>query len=177
MKSNRRGHSLIEVLVILAGVSMLLTVSAGLLHVLFKLDRIERTELAETATIGRLSRQFRQDAHASERAEKGGGSDAGETLAFVLPSGETIRYGPSKGWLVRTKLKGKEPLARDEFRLSRRGLPRFSIRTEDDANFVSLWFAGSSGGPSQSLRRELRYEAAVGRELRMMRRPAEEARR
>ncbi len=119
--TNRRGFTLIEVLVAIAVTAVLLGVAVGLLHAVFYGQQAAHERLRERMTMDRLARQFREDVHAAA-----GLADA-EVAALdqrKLPGwrlqpagGPTIEYWVAGGALVRAEREGGKTTAHDEFAL------------------------------------------------------------
>src|SRR5689334_610049 len=92
-RTSRRGFSMIEVVLVLGGVSIILGLCAGLLHVMLRLERAGRLHLAETVTVGRLAHQFRQDVHAALRARPAVQDESlAAKLELVLPAARQVDY-------------------------------------------------------------------------------------
>jgi len=115
MKS-RRGASLVELLVVMSAATVVLTMSASLIHRIMHaqskaraLSDVERTSL-------RLANAFRQDVHQATSAVLGESNlDEQTFLRLALPESHTIEYGRQNANVVRILLEGGRTVAREEF--------------------------------------------------------------
>jgi hypothetical protein len=171
----RRGTSLIEIVLVMAALTLVLGLCTGLIHVVLRLDRTGRSYVVETTTIGRLSRQFRGDVHAARRARPVGGEAKGALapgLELTLPGDRerTILYQARDRSLVRTQQHDDVIERRETYTLPFCPAPRFAVETQTPAGqtWASLRLPRSTQpapGP-KSLYHELAIEALVGRDQR-----------
>ena len=59
----RRGFTLIEMVAVITGVSMILAASVVLMHFVLEMDTEVRQRTHTVAMVGRLAEQFRRDVH------------------------------------------------------------------------------------------------------------------
>ena len=78
----------------MGAISVVLIVSAGLIHVLLRLDRAGRAHVAEAANLGRLAREFRRDVRAATVEEYGAAAPPPPLTATVYFRGTDERVGP-----------------------------------------------------------------------------------
>ena len=90
MNHRRQGYALIEVLVLITVVAVMLTLCAGMIHLLMKLDRAGRSATEVANDLASLARDFRQDAHASTTLEPP--ERAPERIRLTIDNGRTIEY-------------------------------------------------------------------------------------
>ena len=115
MKS-RRGASLVELLMVMSAGTVVLTMSAGLIHrVMHAQSRARAVADAERTSL-RLANAFRRDVHEATGAELPE-ADAGERvfLRLTLPDNQTIEYGRRESNIVRVLFEGNRSVAREEF--------------------------------------------------------------
>jgi hypothetical protein len=166
-----RGVSITEIVFVIASLSILLGLCAGLLHAVLRLDRSGRSHLVETATIGRLARQFRQDVHAASRAKPVGGEAAdgpAPGLELTLPEDRTVAYEASATALVRTQRKGPAVERREAYSIPFCRDPRFLVRGSDGAVWTSLELPRSTvpGAGPGDFRHHLQVDALTSRDRR-----------
>lgn len=90
----RRGASLIELLVAMAGVSVVVTSTGMLIHGAMRAHTESRRFFDDERTSVRLARHFRADAHAATDAL----TPAGEAMvSFHLPGGRSVEYRRPEG--------------------------------------------------------------------------------
>ncbi len=119
----RRGHSLIELMVVIAVSSTLAAVTVGLLHTLFQMQQGGRKHLEVRRTLERLAEQFRDDVHAATQlrpmaAGKGEGG-AAEGPGWELPreGDHQVEYRLHAYQLLRTERQKDKLLRRESFAL------------------------------------------------------------
>ena len=83
-----RGYSLVEMVLVIGGLSIILGLCGSLLHTLLRLDRSGRESINDSTTLGRLARQFRRDVRSSHAAKPG---DPG-SLELTRPDGPSVSY-------------------------------------------------------------------------------------
>jgi prepilin-type N-terminal cleavage/methylation domain-containing protein len=103
----RSGYTLIEMILVIAAVTMVMGLAATLLAAMFKVERGGRHAVNDADTVARLARRFRADAHAAEsfqpRSSKPGetgcelrGAD-GDSVAYRLDGERLRREHKSRG--------------------------------------------------------------------------------
>ncbi|HPM84738.1 MAG TPA: prepilin-type N-terminal cleavage/methylation domain-containing protein [Candidatus Anammoximicrobium sp.] len=118
MTRNRRGTTLIEMLVIISVCSVVMGASGVLLHGMYRADKENRLQIANGSAVARLSLQFRRDAHAAGEAEllkEANGKAAG--LVFRGSFQPTIEYRQQGRAIVRTAKQGDKVVHMDSFAL------------------------------------------------------------
>jgi len=76
-RTRRRGFTLFEIILVVAGAATLVATCAMLLHVLLRLDTVARSHLNDASTVGRLARQFREDVRTAASADPRTGANPG----------------------------------------------------------------------------------------------------
>ena len=114
--TRRHAHSLVELLLAMSACTVILTMSAALIHrVLFVHSKTQAIIGGERAAL-RLSEHFRRDVHAAESAEKGVINGAGGVvLRLKLTGGQSIEYRRAEGTVLRVLLEGEAVRSREEF--------------------------------------------------------------
>ena len=174
-----RGISLVELMVVMGGVSVVITTTAMLLHGVMRAQSESRRFFDDERTSSRLARQFRADAHAAARAA----APAGDCLvAFTLADGRTIEYrhGDDRHRIERRLLPpGSEaPVAREGYSFAGPCAAAVTVAEDDvhlevgaDAPDGALAPPGVVGPPRSSAEAKrkppaLLVEATLGRDLR-----------
>jgi hypothetical protein len=133
MKS-RRGVSLIELLLIMSACTVILTMSAALMHRVMHTHSKARAFGDVERTSLRLANQFRQDVHAANDANVGTDLGKGVILRLQLPGEERIEYGHRQGKVTRVTWEANKATSREEFAFPaeielqiRRNMPRMVL--------------------------------------------------
>ncbi len=126
----RWAFTLFEMLMVIAGLTIILSLCGGLLHALLRLDRAGRESFRDSTTLSRLARQFRQDVRGSEQAKPG---DAG-ALELDRPDGIIVMYRRADTRLIREESDGNDIKRIEEYDLRRLGPASFAV----DGSFVRL---------------------------------------
>jgi prepilin-type N-terminal cleavage/methylation domain-containing protein len=169
----RRGVSLIELLVVLSASTVILTMSAALVHrVMHIYSQARAFHNVERNTL-RLSEQFRRDGHQAMAATALDGSrNDGVFLRLQLADGQTLEYREVSGSVSRTRSQGDKTLSRDAFtfppniKLSLRedGRPRRLILSITAAPVETPDMNGKSPWTAHSQRVNLQAEVVLGRD-------------
>ena len=114
--SRRSGYSLIECVVFLTAVSIILGLSATLIHNLLKLDRTDRQRADAAEMVAALGQSLRNDAHASTKA----GDVTPAKLALGFDDGRSVVYQVEPTRIVRTLKRSDKTTHYDVFNLPRR---------------------------------------------------------
>ncbi len=162
-KLGRRGFSLVEMLAVMATLSLVLGLCVALLEMLLRLNASGREHIENEAAIARMSRVFREDVRdAGEiaRCPLGGQSTA---LSLVVPGGDLVEYQVIKDALVRKEWRRDEILAQERFRLPASSYGRFERHGENEQAVVSLVIdRRSKQGPVDANAHTFRIEATPG---------------
>ena len=116
--SARRGMSLVELLVVMSAATVILTMSAELIHRIMIANSKARS-FADVERISmRLANTFRRDIHEANDASFGdsAGTD-GVLLRLAIQGNQTIEYRREQATVVRILLDTGKPVSRDEFAL------------------------------------------------------------
>ncbi|MEX2316009.1 MAG: hypothetical protein WD669_02585 [Pirellulales bacterium] len=115
MKS-RRAISLVELLVVLSASTVILTMSAVLVHRAMHAQSHARAFYNVERTALRLSEQFRRDVHQAATASASAGDRPdGVFLRLQLADGQSLEYGQRNGDVTRTLSQSNKVLSRDTF--------------------------------------------------------------
>jgi hypothetical protein len=112
----RHGASLVELIVVMSAATIVLTMSASLIHQVMHAQSRARAFADVERTSLRLANAFRRDVHeatSAKLAEAGLGERA--FLRLTLPDNQTIEYGRRETNIVRVLFEGSRSVAREEF--------------------------------------------------------------
>lgn len=168
---SRRGKSLIEMLVVIATMSVLLGFVAQTLHALMQAERVGTQSLAQSVSLSRLSRQFRQDVHAARQAERTPAGDGQHgPLRLSWPDGVTVVWSAAEESFIRSVQRGDQVNGQEHYHIGR-GAYRFDL--SDDGRRAALVVEPPDAALDITARRirqtgpkSLRIEAVTGRDLR-----------
>jgi type II secretory pathway component PulJ len=103
MMTTRRAMSLVELLVLMSAASLVLTMSAALLHRAMRTQSESRAFYDAERCATRLARQLRRDAHQATAASvENAGQDSNVFLRLQLADQNTVEYSRSGSDLLRT---------------------------------------------------------------------------
>ncbi len=159
--TQRRGFTLVEMLVVVTVFAFLLASVALAIGTLFRAQGELQDELAQASNASRLAAQLRADAHRASTAEV---VQEGETtnVRLTLPSA-TINYATHPRRIIRTETQGDTETHREVFRLLEGTTTRWEVSAESPA-FVTLTTSYRSPQLREgvALPREHRVEASIG---------------
>ena len=115
-RSRRSGYSLIECIVFLTAVSIILGLSATLIHNLLKLDRTDRQRADAAEMVASLGQTLRNDAHASTKAVE----VTAAKISLAFDDGRAVIYQVEPTRIVRTLKRPDKSTHYDVFNLPRR---------------------------------------------------------
>jgi type II secretory pathway pseudopilin PulG len=163
----RGGFSLIELLVAIAGASVVFTVLAVSLYTLQRAQKAVQEESHAAAALHDFARQLRNDAHAAEKAalaeaNGAGGAETDSVTLFFDDGREAVYDFNSEMSLVRRRVVQNEQTAsRESYVLPRGSRVQWQITGEGVMTLIAKVSraAGATANPSW---RTTRIEAAVG---------------
>lgn len=170
----RRGASLIEVVIVIGVSSVLLTAGVGTLHLLMRADRLGQSAAQNRAALSRLSRVFRQDVHAARDVSlTPADPDEPSRLELTIGEGETVAYAVEDHVIQRTARNEEEEdqQHRDTFRFPVRSTLNFEREESPDVVRLTIRQPVFSGDRKQAsgttiAQRTVRLEAVLGRDHR-----------
>ena len=173
----RRAISLIELLAVLSGCSVVLGLTASLLHQTMRAQSHTRDFFDVERNAQRLARQFRSDVHAAAADSidvDAAGAGGGELLRIQLPDGQSVAYQRAAEKIIRIASQLDGPTAREEYTLSES--MEINVRELDAPQRYALSITSTPPQPSKesppspaSIRAtpvNLEVEAAPARDLR-----------
>jgi len=156
----RRGVSLTELLILSSATTIILTMSAMLLHSVMRVQVDSRAFADAERNAARLSHQFRQDAHHATAATVEAAKLKPNVLVELqLPLNETIEYSRANGSVLRTLSKSGKTVAREEFAFQ--STSKISANASNTPNTIVLSVTAPSLDAKSSKEEQLRsYRAA-----------------
>jgi hypothetical protein len=146
-------------------ITVLLSLCAGLIHLLVRLDRTGQNSAELSADLARLSRDFRNDGHqASEAVELGDPSK----VRWVRTDGLTVEYEARPADLLRTLSSGGKIRDREIYRLPTAGKVRFDRFDVEGRPFLAFVISGAIDRLEPTVLREDRVETELGRDKRIL---------
>lgn len=149
MTSNRRGHTLIEMVIVAVLSALVLGTAVAATALVTGVSGIVSREVDYYHDLTRLATAFRQDAHQATEISAiasevtiGDFSEGATISEMKLVDGRTVRYRVHNG-LIREVLRDEKLVAREGFNLDRR--QRVLVRTheENPYTFVDLVVIGA----------------------------------
>jgi len=159
------GVSLIEMVLIIASITVVLSVCGTFLHLLVKLDRGGRNAMRDTQAVARLAQQFRGDVRAASAAKVVAPDEKSPGRLELTTEGRpTVTYPVESGSLLRTESDGAKVHRREAYLVENLASPRFE-RLSDDRLVLTMPRKADAAGPS--LRPGYRVEALLGKDRRL----------
>jgi type II secretory pathway component PulJ len=160
--AQRRGYSLVEMVLVIGSLSIILSLCGMLLHTLLRLDRSGRESLTAASALNRLARQFRNDVRAADSA-----SPRRDGFELSRPGGPRVVYHPEGNRLVREEIDGNgngdgdrgAVRRREAYSIGRYGRAAFRV----DGRRVRLMFEPGEG-PAARTRPSPEIEARLGKD-------------
>lgn len=162
MSAQRRGITLVELMVVVTMSGVIFSAAAVCLHGMYRADQRVRQESLHRSAVSRLARQLRTDAHRAVTARQLDDSpDGDQGLVFAGPWKRTIEYRVQDSEILRTVKDGDQVLHRDAFRLQRGARVAWQI---DDGRIpmAAVQIVRASRGGADASDLQDRIEAAVG---------------
>ena len=162
MSAQRRGITLVELMVVVTMSGVIFSAAAVCLHSMYRADQRVRQETLHRSAVSRLARQFRTDAHRAVAARQLDDNPAdAQGLVFAGPSKRTIEYRVQDSEILRTVKDGEQVRHRDAFRLERGARVAWQI-DDGPKPMAAVQIVRASPGGAASNGLQDRIEAAVG---------------
>ena len=163
----RRGITLIEVLIVVTGVTMMLGLCAVSIQLLMRLNGDGVSRYGTAVALERLARQMRADAHSSESGQldvdpKADGKPA--SLRLTLNPDHMVTYQSQEGAVVRTESAAGKVVRRESYSLPAGGAARFLLREEGPSRLVALVVTRGPGKSQTEPPRPLEVVAQIGKD-------------
>lgn len=157
----RAGFTLFEMVLVVAGVSVVIGLCGGLLHGLLRLDRSGRNAVVDATTLGRLGRQFREDIRGGRGVKALG--EKGGAILIERDEGRSLAYRNEGGSLVREERHGEKVRGRESYGMERLGAVQFEIR----GTLVKMVISGKAEEANARARPRMAVEATLGKDRRL----------
>ena len=163
--TDRRGFSLLEMLVAVTVGSVLMGIGVAILTLLLRLDRTGREHAHRAVVLGRLAEQFRDDVHAALRPMPAG-TDHRAPWRLDLGPDRTVSYRITPESVERDETAPGKPVRHESYPLPEGCAARVSLSADRTAQVASLIVA-PAGTPSPTSH-QLRVDAVLGRDRRFV---------
>jgi type II secretory pathway pseudopilin PulG len=170
--SQRRGHSLIELLAVTTIASVVFSVIGVSLYALTGMHNRVQEESQRAAALSNFAQRLRDDAHAavewtiSGEQAAAGDEPAAVSVTLTMDDGQIVVYdiSPDSTRLRRRVVQDDRTTQRDTFPLPRGSLVRWQAPEEGESPLLAVIVARppSSAAQGQQVLRETRIEAALG---------------
>jgi prepilin-type N-terminal cleavage/methylation domain-containing protein len=166
-EAQRRGFTLLEVIVAISMVSVVMGGAAVLLQGVWRVERSVRHHQVDLAGAFRLSESFRNDVHAAQPDKVSLARSATGTakLVLTLPDERIVEYTAGAAQVERIARRGSEVLHRDTFLLKPESTVQWQLAAADNASqLISMLIAAPLGSEQLDMaeQRTLRIEAMPG---------------
>jgi type II secretory pathway component PulJ len=134
MNRTRRGHTLVEILAVIAVYGVTFSLLTVALHSIFRTTARFRDEESRSSMLVRLDLQFRADAHAATRWELASTKSTGEPAPLTLFGVDDVRieYRMEKGQVHRLLSRPGAPVQRETYWLGNNVSTRFDVVTNSN---------------------------------------------
>ena len=158
------GVSLIEMVLLIASITVILSACGTFLHLLMKLDRAGRDAMRDSNSVARLARQFRGDVRAAAAAKVvEPEADRPGRLELTTEGRPTVTYRVESGSLLRTESDGAKVYRREAYLVEHLDPPRFES-VAGGRLVLTLPRRADAAGPT--LRPGYRVEALLAKDRR-----------
>jgi hypothetical protein len=178
----RRASSLIELLIIMSACSVVLTLSAALLHRTMHIHSRSQAYFDSERSATRLAQQFREDVHRALAHRAGGAAGDDGFLQLTYPADEVVQYAVVGDTVSRSRMREERTLAREEYAFP--AAVKVEVQEQDAPTRLVLAISAEPANAhnrSDKTRIEpslspvsLQAEAVLGRDLRFLLRSNEE---
>lgn len=162
--SNRAGKSLLELLVVMALASVVLTLGAQTLIQLLRAERLETSAVSRSMNLSRVARQFRADVHDAKSAQLIPADDQSlETLELRTSDGRRIVYIAEESEIRRTVHNPPQTAGREAYRLYYGDL-HFEVDDKEERASLGYSYLMGRGAENPTVagkRRVLRIDAYI----------------
>ncbi len=162
--NNRRGFTLVEMIVTISTASVLLTLATGVVHRMMRFESMSRQRASVHRTAVRLSHDFRHDVHQAEGFEVSDSPDQPPTIRLMLPDGGDATYQVAGQRVLREQQLDDERVAREIYDFPADYQVMFSQSTPRLAGLTVVHNLPLVGVDPRAV---LHVEAEVGRLLRL----------
>lgn len=164
---NRRGLSLIEMLVVITASAIVIGMVAGMIQMLIRAERAAQDHLVRTATADQLARSFRQHVRAAVQADSEQ-RDGTATLQLKVGENAEVEFRSRKDAVIRIDREAGQVRRQEKYSLPARSVARFETHDDAGTTTVSLVVIHQPSATEQAPTRELRVEATLGRDHRFV---------
>lgn len=165
-----RGYSLIETMLLIAGLSMILGLVIVTAQILLRAEQSARAERQQFQALGHIAARFRRDAHealgADPPAEFQAVAGVPARLRFQGSAGRWVEYRVTEGALEVERSVDADRPAVETYRLPKAGVPAVALEPRDGRLVAVLSWTDADGRPGAGWE----VAAEVGRDQRVLER-------
>jgi Prokaryotic N-terminal methylation motif len=158
----RSGFTLIEAVMSMTVGFILLGCGVRMLVLVMRLDRTERTRVNDDAALDRLARAFRGDVALAKTPPTNTGMEKGR-LELARSRNESVRYQFEDEALVRTEIRGGQPVRRESYALPKHLEPSFDVVSRGGIAWVRMRWKAATNSIDGARVASVPIEAAVDR--------------
>jgi Tfp pilus assembly protein FimT len=172
----RRGISLIEMMAVMATMSVLLTLAVTTLTLLMRAGQSSTSAVTASLAVSRLAHDFRHDVRAASAAERqAADDDQPDRLQLSLAANRVVIYERQKAAIVRRETSGEKSIRTEAYAADVRDVS-FVVAGENAARLVTLSLSSglSDQAPTRgrfisAAPRQFQFDAALGADNRFAR--------
>jgi len=162
----RRGYTLIEMLAVLSAGTVLLSITAFVLHLLMQAEQAGRTHVHQASVSGKLAEQFRSDVRTAWRQSSGRVNMPYEAR-FVLSDNRIVTYGVSEGEVERREYLHGRQQRQESYALPAECSATIKADKKATPHVISLVIMDDT---SASAKHTMCIDAILGKDLRFSKR-------
>jgi len=159
----RHGYALVELLAVIAIGAVLMGAAIEVLYLLSRAERGGRSRAGQAMIVARLADQFRSDVHAA-RPPAALASEEKNPWQFTLSNDRVAVYRALPGEIQRIEQVRGRPVRQESYALPEGSTVEIAVRAEPAPAMAGLVI--TLPGPGSELGRDIRVEAAFGRDRR-----------
>ncbi|MBI5760766.1 MAG: type II secretion system protein [Planctomycetales bacterium] len=172
----RRGFSLVELLTVMATMSVLLGLAVTTLTLLMRAGQSSTSAVTASLAVSRLAHDFRSDVRAASTADlQAGNNDQPSRLRLSIAAGRVVIYERRKAAIVRHETSGEQSIRTEAYSVDVRDVS-FGVPGENAARLVTLSLSSglSDQAPTRgrfmsAAPRQFQFDAALGADHRFVR--------
>ena len=163
----QRGYSLVEMLAVMATMTLVLGLCVALLEMILKLHSSGMQHIENEAAIARMARVFRNDVRSATEVTRCAIGKNSTTLGLSIGGESVIEYQVIKDSLLRSEWREDELVGQEQFRLPKTSSARFEHRESGGLDRVALVLERrGKTGQGEARSRPFQVEATRGANFR-----------
>jgi hypothetical protein len=151
--SNRRGASLVELLVVITTGMIVVGLAVTMVRSLVDANRAAESHLVRNGAVRRLCESFRVHVRAARAAESAA-EDQALRLKLSFEDGREVEFRSEEQVVVRTERDRGTDRRRESYTLPANSTARFEVQSDDGTTIVRLIINQAPNRPSEAASRE-----------------------